>query len=116
VSGDARANLQILRGDRLVVGFRQIVQKTIELDRVAAPFQTPSQSLAQYAQAVRSISPASVALPATDAQRDAFVKEWANFQWKIASSRAESKLDEKMFKDLPPRSLQIPAEPTLAPK
>ena len=38
--GDVTSNYQIFPGDRLVVGRNEVVKKTIELDRLAAPLHT----------------------------------------------------------------------------
>ena len=45
--GDLTANYQIFSGDRLVVGRNDVVKKTVEIDRLAAPMQTVLNSMLQ---------------------------------------------------------------------
>jgi len=51
--GETATNYQIFPGDRLVVGRDKIVEKTIQLDRLAAPISSVVQSLMQGTSAAR---------------------------------------------------------------
>lgn len=53
--GDATTNYQIFPGDRLVVGRNDVVKKTIQMDRLAAPLQTVFNSILQESFMVRSL-------------------------------------------------------------
>ena len=53
--GDATTNYQIFPGDRLVVGRNDVVKKTIQLDRLAAPVQTVMNSILQESFTLRSV-------------------------------------------------------------
>ncbi len=98
--GDAVANLQVFPGDRLVVGRNPIVQKTIEIDRAAASLNAVFQSLAQQSLASRSVGAAAEVMNGTrQAQREATVKEWADFLWSISSKEGGALLDEKAFRE-----------------
>ena len=51
--GDARANLQLFPGDRLVVGRNEVVKKTVELDRLAEPLYLVWNELITASNAMR---------------------------------------------------------------
>ncbi len=53
--GDSRANYQLFPGDRLVVGRDETVQKTIDIDRLAAPLHATLNTMLQYSYAVRGL-------------------------------------------------------------
>ena len=57
--GDTTTNYQIFPGDRLVVGRNDVVKKTIQLDRLAAPLQTAVNSILQESFMLRSVQAAS---------------------------------------------------------
>lgn len=57
--GDTTTNYQIFPGDRLVVGRNDVVEKTIQLDRLAAPLQTAISSILQESYMLRSLQFAS---------------------------------------------------------
>jgi protein involved in polysaccharide export with SLBB domain len=109
--GEIEKNLQIFPGDRLVVGRHPVVTTTIELDRVAAPFQTVVNSIVQDSLAARSLvqstSPPGNTNPAsmTPAERDALVKAWVDFWWMVASRPQGAELDEKTFREALMRAL-----------
>jgi protein involved in polysaccharide export with SLBB domain len=105
--GDPKANLQILPGDRLVVGRLDAVQKTIDLDRFAAPLHTAIYTMNQYLNVVKNL-PTSESVMLTPAQRDAILKSWVDLWWKIANESDGTKLDEKTFKDALLRNLKPP--------
>lgn len=135
--GVATANLQLFPNDRLVVGRNPIVKKTVELDRAASPINSVLNSLLQYSFSARAlgaintpptaggsgtnvrVNGQNMPLPPdvasmTPAQRDAFLKEWAEFLWSISSKEGGAMLDEKAFKEALMKKLTPPAEP--APK
>jgi polysaccharide export outer membrane protein len=113
--GEIEKNYQLFPGDRLVVGRNPLVKTTLELDRLAAPMQTVVNSIQQSLLVARSLtqaaSPAGTggAAAITPQQREALVKEWADFWWKAASRPEGAVLDEKTFREALMRALNPPA-------
>ena len=104
--GDAKANLQVFPGDRLIVGRNAVVRQTIEIDRLAAPIQTVVNSMAQFSVMRRVLDTAAPHLQPAD--RDALLKAWFEF-WSKAASRPDGvMLDEKTFREALERALKPP--------
>ena len=84
--GEIEQNYQLFPGDRLIVGRDPVVQTTIEIDRIAAPMQTVFNTMLQHSFAVRGLTQSLFGDPsaATPGEREALVKEWADFWWRIA--------------------------------
>ncbi len=121
--GDARANLQVFPGDRLIVGRNPIVKKTIEVDRANSLLNSFLNTTLQYAFTARSLSainsPSGNAGPPgqadstaiTPARRDAMLREWVDFMWSISSQEGGAMLDEKAFRDALLEKFRTVAEP-----
>ena len=133
--GIATANLQVFPDDRLIIGRNPIVKKTIELDRAASPINSMMNLIMQYAFSARSLGvmnsppsggndalrikvngqnmPMNVADPSvmTQAQREALIKEWAEFLWSISAKDGGALLDEKAFKEALMKKLSPSPEP-----
>jgi len=95
--GDATANLQLFPGDRLVVGRSGLVQSTIAVDRVAAPYQTFVNSMLSASFMVRNVVQATPDL--TPSQREALVGDSFDLFWK-ATHTSEGPADEKTLREL----------------
>jgi len=112
LKGDARANLQVFPNDRLVIGRNPIVQKTVELDRAAAPINSLVNSFLQQTFLTRSVGTAAGDINGTTAaRRDAMVKEWADFLWDVSSKEGGALLDEKAFREAVMKKLTPKPEP-----
>jgi polysaccharide export outer membrane protein len=130
--GIKSANLQIFPRDRLVVGRNPIVKRTVEIDRANALISTQLNSVLQYALTARTIGainspptsnntapqirvngqnmPGSAdPLALTPAQRDAMIKDWAEFLWSISSKEGGAMLDENAFKEAWMKKLTSPS-------
>jgi protein involved in polysaccharide export with SLBB domain len=117
--GETRANYQLFPGDRLVVGRDETVQKTIDIDRLAAPLHTAFNTMLQYSYAVRGLiqamsTPTPGAPAPTPEQRDQIMKDWVDFWWKAASKTGGVELDEKTFREGLLRHLNPPPAPAEA--
>jgi protein involved in polysaccharide export with SLBB domain len=117
--GEAKANYQLFPGDRLIVGRSELVQKTIDIDRLASPLQTAFNTMLQYSYAVRGLmqamSSSTPGAPAlTREQRGQIVKDWVDFWWKAVSKRGGVELDEKTFREGLLRHLNPPQAPAEA--
>jgi protein involved in polysaccharide export with SLBB domain len=102
--GDPTANLQILPGDRLVIGRSALVQQTIELDRLAMPLQTVLSLIRQDTSTLKAIQELD------PARRDAVMKEFLEFWSKQLSTPGDATLDEKALREALIRKLS-PAPP-----
>ena len=91
--GDAKANYQLFPGDRLYVGRDDVVKKTVELDRLAAPIDTVVRSMQQEANMLRA------AQTAGSENADALYKDLVDFWLKQLSSRGELKFDEQTLRE-----------------
>ena len=113
--GELDKNYQIFPGDRIVVGRNAVVKTTIEVDRLVAPMQTVINTTLQNSSAIRSLlqttNPGATAGTATmtPEQRDALVKDWASFWWKVVSRPEGAALDERTFREALTRTLVPPA-------
>jgi protein involved in polysaccharide export with SLBB domain len=102
--GDHTANYQIFPGDRLVVGRNDVVKKTIELDRLAAPMQTVLSSMRQESSLLQSVRTAS------PQNHDAILRDLVDF-WIQEMKRPEgAKLDENTLREALIKRLQIKPE------
>ena len=66
--GDAKSNLQILPGDRLVVGRDRVVEASVQLDRLAAPLNSLMNSWMTYAFAIRQVNSMGIPIGVTDSK------------------------------------------------
>ena len=80
--GEAKANLQIFSDDRIVVGRNEVVKKTIEIDRAAAPLNSVFNSALQQSFILRSLGAAAGDINGTSAaSRDQMLKRWFDYLW-----------------------------------
>jgi protein involved in polysaccharide export with SLBB domain len=98
--GDVTSNYQIFPGDRLIVGRNATVQKTVELDRLAAPIQTITAAMLQEASFFRAVQNASADHP------DELLKELVDFWAKQLSQTGDLKFDEKALREIMMRKLK----------
>jgi polysaccharide export outer membrane protein len=111
--GEVTANYQLFPGDRLIVGRNDVVQKTVDIDRLAAPIQSVVGSILQEAYTLRAIQTAS------PDHVDELYKELVDFWLKQLSSKGDLKFDEQTLRDALSRKLKMnpaPVPTTPAPK
>jgi hypothetical protein len=109
--GQVATNYQIFPGDRLVIGRDEVVKKTVEIDRLAAPIHAIVGTMQQESNMLRATQTAS------PDHADELYKELLDFWLKQLSSRGELKFDEQVLREalLRHRKLAPPAA-TPAPK
>lgn len=98
LKGDAKANLQLFPGDRLVVGRNPIVRKTIEIDRAAAVLQS---ILASYTR----VNAARSARSDEAGQGKIRLGGWFNILWGELADPRGALQDPDKFRDLTSRWL-----------
>src|SRR6185312_2418260 len=103
------------------VGRNPIVKKTVEVDRANSLINSILNTIFQYSYTARGIGAVNTPYPSTTGgsqikvgnqnipvadppvmtptQRDAMVKEWAEFLWSISSKEGGAMLDEKAFRE-----------------
>jgi protein involved in polysaccharide export with SLBB domain len=119
--GDARANLQIFDGDRLVVGQNELVKRTAELDRIQAPINSMVLSLNNIAALGRNlglmVAPFGEAADGTMSPeaREKYVNDWIDFLWSASLKNQEKMLDEAEFRREILRRLKVRTSPEFAP-
>lgn len=112
--GDPKTNYQLFPGDRLVVGRNEIAQKTIEIDRLAAPLQTIFNTILQYsfmARSVQNLGTAATGANAgasslTEAQRKATLEVWAEFWSQALAEQGGVTFDETKLRNALLRALE----------
>src|SRR5262249_18907397 len=117
LAGDSKANYQVFPGDRIIVGRNDVVQKTIELDRLTASFANVIDSMYRYNLLIGSMKSLGDPTKATSTinpeQREAILKAWVEFWAKAMSQPGGVTLDEKTFREallkaLPPVTEEKP--------
>ena len=111
--GDVRSNFQIFPNDRLVVGRNDVIKKTIEIDRLAAPVQSITGSILQEAFTLRAIQ------NATADNREELLKEFVDFWAKELSRPDGIKFNEQTLRDALLRKMKLtpaPLQATPAPR
>jgi protein involved in polysaccharide export with SLBB domain len=101
--GDSTTNYQIFPGDRLIVGRNEVVKKTVELDRLAAPIQALMGTLNQEAALLKSMQGPSQ-------ERDVFLKELADFWARSITEQGTGQLNEQALRDALMRVLKSTAD------
>jgi protein involved in polysaccharide export with SLBB domain len=96
--GDARANLQIFPGDRLVVGRNPVVTATVELDRIGATMTNIWNQMLTSIFVRKNLMSLGEDGTMTPAQREAIVKEWVETWLSRAKQAGGEGLDEKAFR------------------
>lgn len=118
--GDPTTNYQIFPGDRIVVGRLDIVQQTIEADRLAAPLQTILTTMHRYTSLMGTLKnlgdPEAENPKLTADQREALLKAWTDFWLQSATRSGGPILDEATLRDALPRALAPPAQAPAKPK
>ena len=104
--GDVKSNFQIFPNDRLIVGRNEVVQKTVAMDRLAAPIQTATTSIHNIANMLRAVELAG------QSNSGAMLKEFVNFWAKEVASKGDLQFDEATLRD----ALLQRHNPTPAPK
>jgi polysaccharide biosynthesis/export protein len=91
--GDVTSNYQIFPNDRLIVGRNEVVQKTVAMDRLAAPLQTATSSIHNMANMLRAVQLVD------QANSGEILKELVDFWAKEVASKGDLKFDEQTLRD-----------------
>jgi polysaccharide biosynthesis/export protein len=102
--GDVTFNYQLFPDDRLIVGRKQVVKTTIELDRLAGSLHTVLSAIQSDVNVLRAIDALS------PEQRNKLMREYVDFWAKRLSRPGGVKLDEKTLREALIRRLQIKPE------
>ena len=111
--GDVTANYQIFPNDRLIVGRNEVVQKTVEIDRLNAPIQSITSFMLQEAFVLRYLQFVTTDNP------EELLKELVDFWAKELSRPDGIKFDEQTLRDAIMRKLKLtpaPLRPTPLPR
>jgi len=107
--GDVNSNYQIFPGDRLIVGRNEVVKKTVEIDRLAAPLQSITGNMLYEAFTLRALQ------FATSGDRGELLKEYVDF-WATELSRPGGvKFDEQTLRKAFDRKTKLPPAPATTP-
>jgi polysaccharide biosynthesis/export protein len=91
--GDVMSNYQIFPNDRLIVGRNEVVQKTVAMDRLAAPLSTATTSIHNIANMLRAVQLVD------QANSGKILKELVDFWAKETARTGELKFDEQTLRD-----------------
>ncbi|WP_406700011.1 SLBB domain-containing protein [Singulisphaera sp. Ch08] len=112
--GDVTTNYQVFPGDRIVVGRNDVVKKTMELDRLAAPLDTIFNSILKssfMAKSVKNLGDSALgASTRTEAQHVAILKVWAEFWSKALAEKEGVTFDETRLREALLRALEPAAK------
>jgi hypothetical protein len=97
--GDVAANYQIFPGDRLIVGRNATVQKTVELDRLAAPINAVTAAIQQEANALRALQLAG------GENSEKLLKDLVDFWANRAAGSGDSAFDAQTLREILMRRL-----------
>ena len=100
------SNYQILPNDRLIVGRNEVVQKTVAMDRLAAPLSTATTSIHNMANMLRAVQLVD------RANSDEILKELVDFWAKEVVRKGDLKFDEETLRN----ALLQKLKPTSTPK
>jgi protein involved in polysaccharide export with SLBB domain len=101
LKGDPKANLQILPGDRLVVGRDKRVLSTLAFERDAVMFHEATASLQRQTEAADALAKLLGQKNLTAKQRERFIKGWNGLWWPESWRGAPKNADrEKLRKTL----------------
>jgi protein involved in polysaccharide export with SLBB domain len=92
--GDVRTNYQLFPGDRLIVGRNEVVKKTVEIDRLAAPLQAIAGSIQQDVTLLKALGPIA------PEQGEQVLKELVDFWAKELSRKGDVQLDELRLREI----------------
>jgi protein involved in polysaccharide export with SLBB domain len=107
--GDITSNYQLFPGDRLIVGRNEVVKRTVEIDRLAAPILSITGVTMQEALLLRAMQNATLA------NRDALLKEFVDFWTKELARPGGVKLDEQTLREAFIRKMNLPPAPVVNP-
>jgi protein involved in polysaccharide export with SLBB domain len=107
--GDITSNYQIFPGDRLIVGRNDVVKKTIEFDRLAAPVQAIANTMLQQASLLRGLQ------LATASNRDELLREYVDFWAKELARPGGVKFDEQTLREAFIRNMKLLPGPVSSP-
>jgi protein involved in polysaccharide export with SLBB domain len=108
--GDVKSNYQIFPGDRLIVGRNEVIKKTVELDRLAAPLLSITGNMMQEAFALRALQ------FGTAENREKFLAEHVDFWARELARPGGVKLDEHTLREAFFRRMKLmPASPSIQP-
>jgi len=108
--GDVTSNYQIFPGDRLIVGRNEVVKRTVELDRVAAPLSTVTNAIQRLANSIRSLQEID------PADADLIMKHLTDFWVKELSRKGDLQFDEATLREALLQRLKERAAPKNKPK
>jgi hypothetical protein len=101
--GDATLNYQLFPDDRLIVGRKEVVKTTIELDHLSGPLHTVLNAIQADVNVLRALDALS------PGQRDKLMKEYVEFWAKQLSRPGGTQLDEATLREALIR--RLPAKP-----
>jgi polysaccharide export outer membrane protein len=110
VRGDPTTNYQLFPGDRIFVDRDATVKATVRVNRIEEPFKIILGSLYQYHNLMTVMGK-----ELTPAQRQAVMKDWADFWWKFARADGQP-LDEKAFREALVRKILEDSKPAEKPE
>jgi hypothetical protein len=108
--GDVASNYQIFAGDRLIVGRNEVVKRTVELERVAAPLSTVTNAIQRLANSIRSLQEID------PADADLIMKDLTDFWVKELSRKGNLQFDEATLREALLQRLKDRAAPKNKPK
>lgn len=91
--GDVMSNYQIFPNDRLIVGRNDVVQKTVALDRLAAPIHAATTSIHDTANMLRAVQLVD------QANSDQIMKDLVDFWVHEALGKGDLKFDEQTLRN-----------------
>jgi protein involved in polysaccharide export with SLBB domain len=98
--GDVTTNYQIFPNDRLIIGRNDVVQKTVDVDRLAAPIHTVLGSILYDAQTLRALQ------TARGDNADELMKNLVDFWANQLARKGELKFDEQTLREVLMQSLK----------
>jgi protein involved in polysaccharide export with SLBB domain len=97
--GDARSNLQLFPGDRIVVGRHPTVKSTVALDRALSFVNDATNTMLTSAMMAKQLRTAMQDAQLTPDQVRERVNAWVDMAWPLIEKGEAGVVDEKSFRD-----------------
>jgi protein involved in polysaccharide export with SLBB domain len=110
--GDAKSNLQIFPGDRLVIGRHPTVQATVALDRVTAFVNSATNTILTDSYMAKNLRTGTQEAPLTPEQIRERVDAWLDVMWPLIEKGEAGVVDKETFRE----ALLKPVAPETKPK